>query len=150
MNNTREELKIASKELVDQVGLAAASRIGERLKNNLKRTYSHLDSDSKSFLSIEVVAALELASGSTVMTSKLAELAGYSITTAPEKFDPEQTLNDDITEICDRFSKLMQDYLAVADDAKILPNEAELLCSTIDELNAVLTHVKINFVTNSS
>ena len=150
MNQTNVAPKEKTQELIDQVGLAAASRLCGRQEYSLKRAYSLKESDSKNFMSIEVVAALELASNTTIMTSKLAELIGYSITTAPEYFDPEQSLKGDITHICDRFSQLMQDYHTVMDDAVISPNEAKLLCATIDELSAVLAHVKLNFVANSA
>jgi hypothetical protein len=144
-------LKKHTEALVKDVGIEAACEITGKSKATLGRYYSDSDEHDDRFMPIDVVAALEEASGFPHVTSALADLRGITLSYDGEKRNATSSgVNQDVVALAQRFGMLMAEYNQAIGDGKITINEAKRLLRETLAIQQVLLEMKLNLEEEAS
>ncbi|MDE3079006.1 MAG: hypothetical protein KGI94_03115 [Paracoccaceae bacterium] len=139
-------LKKHSEALVKEVGIEPACQITGKSKATLGRYYSDLSEHSDRFMPIDVVAALEAASGFPHVTAALADLRGITLSYGASRLNSKErhSVNSDVVKLSQRFAQLMAEYNAAIEDGKISVNEAKRLLAETLAIQEVLLEMKLS------
>jgi hypothetical protein len=138
-------LKKHSEALVKEVGIEAAAQLTGKSKATLGRYYAESAEHDDRFMPIDVVAALEAASGFPHVTSALADLRGITLSYDGEKRNAATTgVNQDVVALAQRFAMLMGEYNAAISDGRISVNEAKRLLRETLAIQQVILEMKLN------
>ena len=145
-------LKHHSEELVKDVGIEAASALSGKSKASLNRYYSGLPEHADRFMPIDVVAALESASGFPHVTAALADLRGIVLAHDDERRNSTKrsSVNSDVIALSQRFAMLIAEYQTAIEDGTISANETRRLLHETLALQHVLIDMKLNLERESS
>lgn len=144
-------LKKHTEALVKDVGIEAACELSGKSKATIGRYYSDAVEHADRFMPIDVVAALEAASGFPHVTSALADLRGITMAYDGTKRNAtSQGINSDVVALSQRFAMLMGEYNNAISDGKISINEAKRLLRETLSIQQVLLEMKLNLEEEAS
>lgn len=127
------------------VGVEAACGITRRSKATLGRCYSDSDEHEDRFMPIDVVAALDAASGFPHVTAALSDLCGITLSYDSERQDAAtRGVNQDVVALEQHFAVLMSEYNQAIGDGKISSNEAKRLLRETLAIQQVILEVKVS------
>lgn len=142
---THNYLKKHTEALVKEVGIEAACALSGKSKATIGRYYSDAAEHADRFMPVDVVAALESASGFPHVTAALADLRGITMAYDGARRNATSSgINSDVVMLSQRFAQLMGEYNSAISDGKISINEAKRLLRETLSIQQVLLDMKLN------